>query len=79
MSLKFTGTFEDLKERLSSLEGEWNEDQPSKKVLRLKGGILNWFNSTGTLHFQVRSPGLELLEAQVPYLLYPANTRNPQK
>ena len=47
MNLKFTGTFESLKGKLSSLGGEWHEDQPSKKVLRLNGGLLNWFSSTG--------------------------------
>ena len=71
MNLKFTGTFESLKSKLSSLSGEWREDQPSKKVLRLNGGLLNWFSSTGTLQFQGRSPGLEQLQASVPHLLYP--------
>jgi cytidine deaminase len=78
MSLKFTGTFEDLKQKLSSLNGDWNEDQPSKKVLRLNGGVLNWFNSTGTLHFQGRSPGLEFLQAHVPHLLYPGEYEKPE-
>lgn len=71
MSLKFTGSFEDLKGKLSSLGGEWNDDQPNKKVLRLNGGVLNWFTSTGTLQFQGRSPGIEQLQASVPHLLYP--------
>jgi cytidine deaminase len=71
MNLKFTGTFEDMKNKLSSLGGEWNDDQPNKKVLRLNGGVLNWFTSTGTLQFQGRSPGLEQLQALVPHLLYP--------
>lgn len=28
MNLKFTGTFDSLKSKLSSLNGEWHEDQP---------------------------------------------------
>jgi cytidine deaminase len=77
MSIKFTGTFEELKNRLSNLGGDWNEDQPNKRVLRLNGGVLNWFISTGTLHFQGRSPGLEQLQTEVPHLLYPSEYAEP--
>jgi cytidine deaminase len=79
MNLKFTGTFEDLKNKLSSLGGEWNDDQPNKKVLRLNGGVLNWFTSTGTLQFQGRSPGIEQLQASVPHLLYPEEYEEPKE
>lgn len=71
MNIKFAGAFEDLKEKLSPLGGDWNESQSAKKVLRLKGGVLNWFSGTGTLQFQGRSPGLEMLRETVPHLLYP--------
>lgn len=77
MNLKFTGTFESLKSKLSSLGGQWHEDQPSKKVLRINGGLLNWFSGTGTLQFQGRSPGLEQLQASVPHLLYPEEYAAP--
>lgn len=79
MNLKFTGSFESLKLKLSSLNGEWHEDQPSKKVLRLNGGILNWFIGTGTLQFQGKSPGLDRLQALVPYLLYPDEYTAPKE
>lgn len=79
MSLKFTGTFDSLKSKLTSLNGEWYEDQPSKKVLRLNGGLLNWFSNTGTLQFQGRSPGLETLQASVPHLLYPEEYAEPDE
>ena len=72
MILKFVGAFEDLKAKLASLDGDWNEEQPNKKVLRLDGGVLSWFSNTGTLQFQGKSPGLERLETLVPNLLYPA-------
>lgn len=78
MSLKFTGTFDELKAKLSPLGGDWNEDQPNKKVLRLDGGVLNWFSSTGTLQFQGRSPGLQKLETSVPHFLYPEEYPAPQ-
>lgn len=79
MSLKFTGTFNDLKEKLSSLGGEWDDEQPTKKVLRYNGGVLNWFCSTGTLQFQGRNPGLAQLETSVPHLLYPNEYPEPQR
>jgi deoxycytidylate deaminase len=78
MNLKFTGPFESLKSKLSSLNGEWHEDQPSKKVLRLNGGLLNWFIGTGTLQFQGKSPGLDRLQESVPYLLYPDEYAAPK-
>ena len=79
MNLKFTGTFESLKEKLSSLNGEWNEDQPTKKVLRVNEGILNWFISTGTLQYQGKSPGLDRLQTSVPHLLYPGEFTAPKE
>ena len=71
MNIKFTGTFDELRDRLKSLAGEWDENQPNKKVLRVNGGVLNWFGSTGTLSVQGRSPGKEQLESSVPHLIYP--------
>lgn len=71
MNIKFTGTFDLLKSKLESLNGEWDESQPNKKVLRLEGGVLNWYESTGTINTQGKSPGKELLEEKVPNLLYP--------
>ncbi|MEW6694348.1 MAG: anti-phage dCTP deaminase [Pseudomonadota bacterium] len=77
LNLKFTGSFEELRGKLSSLGGEWRDDQPNKKVLRLNGGLLNWFTTTGTLQFQGKSPGLEQLQDSVPYLLYPKEFVKP--
>ncbi|WP_199052533.1 anti-phage dCTP deaminase [Aquitalea sp. ASV15] len=71
MSLKFTGTYEELKQELSSLAGTWDDSQPGKKVLRLNGGVMNWFESTGTIQFQGKGDGKAQLEAEVPKLLYP--------
>lgn len=71
MTIKFTGTFDELKEKLNEIPGEWDESQPNKKVLRYKGGVLNWFESTGTLSFQGKNPGKEDLERSVPHMLYP--------
>jgi len=71
MSLKFTGTYEELKQKLGSLTGTWDDEQPGKKVLRLNGGVMNWFGSTGTIHIQGKGDGKAQLEAEVPKLLYP--------
>ena len=77
MKIKFTGTFEELKDKLKSLTGEWNEDQHQKKVLRLNGGILNWFETTGRLFVQGRDPGKLQLEQTIPHLLYPEEFSEP--
>lgn len=71
MGLKFSGSYEELKQKLSHLGGQWNDDQPNKKTLRLESGIMNWFESTGTINFQGKGSGKERLEIAVPSLLYP--------
>lgn len=75
--IKFTGTFEDLKSKLQPLSGMWDDSQPNKKVLRLDGGVLNWYESTGTINTQGKSPGKEFLDEQVPNLLYPKEFPKP--
>jgi cytidine deaminase len=71
MSLKFTGTFEELKSKLTSLSGKWDESQPNKKVLRKNDGVLNWFETTGNMQFQGKLFAAASLERQVANLLYP--------
>ncbi|WP_323921891.1 anti-phage dCTP deaminase [Aeromonas caviae] len=75
MALKFTGTFDDLKGRLSSLNGSWDENQPNKKVLRLGHGVMNWFETTGSIQFQGKIPDKSRLEIEVPNLLYPSESQ----
>ena len=48
MKLIFKKGYEELKELLSVMVGVWNESQKNKKVLRLNGGVMNWYESTGT-------------------------------
>lgn len=72
MALKFSGTFEELTDKLTSVGGQWDESQPNKKVLRLNNGVMNWFESTGSINFQGKEPGKGTLEEEVPKLLYPA-------
>ncbi|EPN4956306.1 anti-phage dCTP deaminase [Vibrio diabolicus] len=76
MALKFSGTFADLSSKLVALRGEWDESQPNKKVLRLNGGMMNWFESTGSINFQGKDPGKTILEVEVPKLLYPAEAES---
>jgi hypothetical protein len=71
MKLVYTKDYQQLAEALSSLEGEWDVTQADKKVFRLKAGILNWFESTGTLQFQGKEPDKSILEARVKSLLFP--------
>ncbi len=64
MDLKFSGSYESLMEKLSSLRGDWDESQLNKKVLRLNSGVMNWFESTGRIQFQGKDPGKATLEAE---------------
>lgn len=76
MALKFSGTFADLSSKLVTLQGQWDESQPNKKVLRLNGGVMNWFESTGSINFQGKDPGKATLEIEVPTLLYPTEAES---
>lgn len=77
MNLKFSGTFAELKEKLTTVGGEWDDTQLNKKVLRKDSGVLNWFESTGTIHFQGKDPDKSQLEATVSHLLYPDEYEKP--
>ena len=70
--LIFTKEFSQLKDALASIGGTWDESQPTKKVLRLDGGVMNWFESTGTIQFQGKDAARDALEAKVKGLLAPA-------
>ncbi len=71
MRLIFTEGFDQLKDRLSSISGDWDESQNNKKILRHKGGIMNWYESTGTIQFQGQAEGKESLEKEVRAVLRP--------
>jgi cytidine deaminase len=79
MTLKFTGSFEELKENLGSLGTNWDESQPNKKVFRDDdGAILNWFESTGRLQFQGKLKPKAKMERIVANLLYPEEHAAPK-
>lgn len=71
MPTRFTGTFEELKDKLAGLAalGEWRELSNQKQFRHRDGGILNWFPSTGTVSFQGTSESKSTLEATVTKLL----------
>jgi deoxycytidylate deaminase len=71
MKLTFTGSYETLVEALKPLGESWDESQQRKKVLRHQGGVLNWFETTGTISFQGPEDKRDALEAKVKNLLYP--------
>lgn len=79
MKTVFVGTFDDLKSKLSSLNAEWDESQTNKKILRLSGGIMNWYESTGTLQFQGKKENSQSLEDRVKALLYPDEYSAPSE
>ena len=71
MKLVFKKSYEELKYYLSEIDGDWDESQHNKKVLRFNRGVMNWFESTGTIQFQGSEEGKLYLENRVKSLLYP--------
>jgi hypothetical protein len=71
MNLIFRKSYEELKKQLSVVNGVWDESQTNKKVLRLNGGVMNWYESTGTIYFQGGQEGKRYLESTVKSILYP--------
>jgi deoxycytidylate deaminase len=78
MGLKFAGNFDELQQKLISLGGSWDISQPNKKILRLNSGVMNWFETTGSINFQGKGVGKEQLESSVPSLLYPSEIKATQ-
>jgi hypothetical protein len=72
MKLIFKKSYEELNELLSEIDGMWDESQKNKKVLRFNGGVMNWYESTGTIQFQGGKEGKRYLESRVKSALYPA-------
>lgn len=77
MKVVFTGSYEDLKSKLLSLNGDWIDSQSNKKVFRVNGGVMSWFQSTGTLQFQGKEESKVELEGKVKALLYPSEYSTP--
>ena len=71
MKLIFRKSYEELKKHLSVVNGVWDESHTNKKVLRLNGGVMNWYESTGTIYFQGGQEGKRYLESTVKSILYP--------
>jgi hypothetical protein len=79
MQLIFTEHYDQLKEKLSSIEGEWDESQPNKKVLRLNGGVMNWYESTFTIQFQGKQEPKSVLEKLVLSALNPERKQSTEE
>lgn len=69
--LIFTKEFSQLKAALASIGGKWDETQPTKKVMRVGRGIMNWFETTGTIQFQGVEKERDDLETRVRALISP--------
>jgi cytidine deaminase len=78
MKVIFTGSYEELKSKLSELCGEWDDSQSNKIVFRLNNGVMSWFQSTGTLQFQGKEESKINLEGRVKALLYPNEYSAPE-
>jgi hypothetical protein len=73
MKLVFSKGYPELQSALAELNGSWEDNQPNKKVFRLNDGILNWYESTGTLQFQGNDPDKSELEHRVRSILFPGS------
>jgi len=65
MSLKFRGSYCELKEcvLLTGFDGEWHDLKNHHKQYRTNdGGILNWWETTGTITFQGQESAAKQLE-----------------
>lgn len=71
----FTESYDELKEKLADIRGEWDESQSNKKTLRLNGGLMNWFETTGTISFQGKLQPKQKLEELVTSKLYPQEVK----
>jgi len=69
MKLMFKKSYGELKALLSGIEGVWDDSQ-KKNVRRLNGGVMNWYESTGTIYFQGVAEGKRYLESRVKSALY---------
>lgn len=67
----FTGSFTELQNYFVGIDGDWDDSQPNKKVFRARGGVLNWYESTGTIQFQGKEPGKSWLEKHFVNALNP--------
>jgi deoxycytidylate deaminase len=66
VSVRFTGSFDELKAKLQGIEGEWRDLNPNQRQFRAaKGGVLNWYPSTGSLTLQGSTPAVEDLRTAV--------------
>ena len=73
MATRFSGTIEELKDKLASLNasGSWTEVNANQHQFRHNdGGVMNWFPSTGSISFQGKPAGRDLLQAKVSDLLH---------
>ncbi len=72
MPNKFHGSFNELKNIVKStgVWGEWQSDGSKQTFRSHEGGILNWWQSSGTVQFQGKAKGKLILERSLVRLLF---------
>src|SRR5216683_1635110 len=67
MSERFDGTFEELAQRIEKchIGGNWEQDGKKRTFRSTDGGVLNWWESTGTLQIQGRAEASQKLRAAI--------------
>jgi hypothetical protein len=72
MASRFSGTIEELKAKLVSLEsdGSWAQINLNQCQFRhIDGCVMNWFPSTGSINFQGKPAGRDSLQTKIVNLL----------
>ena len=84
--MKFFGTYDELKEKLSSINGYWVEESSYEstgvlcnKLFKSFGATMTWYTYTGTLQFQGPPEAKNVLEQTVIKLLYNFSINDTKK
>lgn len=67
MTMKFSGTYAELQDKLllAGIDGQWRNLGNQKQFHADGGAILNWWKSSGTISFQ--GPGLAAKEFEAKW------------
>jgi hypothetical protein len=66
MKLEFLGDFKKLEKCVSrtGVDGQWREVKNGPRQFHARtGAVLNWWESSGTIQFQGREPGMQFEQA----------------
>lgn len=75
MAMKYMGSLDELKQKVSAINGTWIFDENGKHTFRSEaGGIINWWTSSGTIQFQGQGAAKAVLEQALKNIKPPEST-----